>query len=73
MQDRIATVHVRGDDGDWIPMKFTIEQDPEFEMGGAGLYSTVSDYLKFIRMILNKGAVNGPPGAEARDRGVHVG
>ena len=59
MQERIATVHVRGEDGAWIPMKFPIEQDPEFEMGGAGLYSTVSDYLKFIRMILNKGATNG--------------
>ena len=59
MQQRIATVHARGEDGAWIPMEFTIEQDPEFEMGGGGLYSTVSDYLKFIRMILNNGAANG--------------
>ena len=59
MHERIATVHVRGDDGAWIPMEFTVEQDPEFEMGGAGLYSTVDDYLKFIRMILNSGAANG--------------
>ncbi len=59
MQERIATVHARGEDGGWIPLEFTIEQDPEFEMGGAGLYSTVADYLKFIRMILNRGAANG--------------
>ena len=59
MQERLATVHVRGEDGAWIPMEFTIEQDPEFEMGGGGLYSTVTDYLKFIRMILNGGAANG--------------
>ena len=59
MQDRIATVHVRGEDGAWLAMEFTVEQNPEFEMGGGGLYSTVSDYLKFIRMILNKGAANG--------------
>ena len=59
MQERIATVHARGEDGAWIPMEFTVEQDPEFEMGGAGLYSTVDDYLKFIRMILNSGAANG--------------
>ncbi len=59
MQERIATVHARGEDGAWVPMEFTIEQDPEFEMGGAGLYSTVGDYLKFIRMILNRGAANG--------------
>ena len=59
MRERIATVHARGDDGAWIPMEFTVEQDPELEMGGTGLYSTVDDYLKFIRMILNKGAANG--------------
>ncbi len=59
MQERMATVHVRGEDGAWMGMEFTVEQDPEFEMGGGGLYSTVSDYLKFIRMILNKGAANG--------------
>lgn len=59
MQERMATVHVRGEDGTWMGMEFTVEQDPEFEMGGGGLYSTVGDYLKFIRMILNKGAANG--------------
>lgn len=59
MQERIATVHVRGEDGAWAPMEFTVEQDPEFEMGGGGLYSTIGDYLKFIRMILNQGAANG--------------
>ncbi len=59
MQERMATVHVRGEDGAWMGMEFTVEQDPEFEMGGGGLYSTVGDYLKFIRMILNKGAANG--------------
>jgi methyl acetate hydrolase len=30
------------------------------DMGGHGLYSTVADYMKFIRMILNDGA--GPNG-----------
>ena len=59
MQERLATVHVRGEDGGWAPMEFMVEQNPEFEMGGGGLYSTVGDYLKFIRMILNKGAANG--------------
>ena len=28
-------------------------------MGGGGLYSTMGDYLKFIRMILNKGTSDG--------------
>jgi CubicO group peptidase (beta-lactamase class C family) len=28
-------------------------------MGGGGLYSTVGDYLKFVKLILNKGVING--------------
>ena len=32
---------------------------PEFHMGGGGLYSTAGDYIKFTRMILNKGRGNG--------------
>jgi methyl acetate hydrolase len=40
-------------------MDLVLEQEPEFEMGGGGLYSTAGDYLKFVRMILNKGKANG--------------
>lgn len=32
---------------------------PKFEAGGAGLVSTVDDYAKFLRMMLNKGALGG--------------
>ena len=28
-------------------------------MGGGGLYGTVGDYMRFIRMILNRGRANG--------------
>src|SRR5438874_3548982 len=38
---------------------FELEQDPEFHMGGGGLYSTAADYIKFTQMILNKGRGNG--------------
>ena len=58
MEARLAKIHARGDDGALAPMDLIIEQTPEFEMGGGGLYSTVGDYLKFVRMILNKGSVN---------------
>jgi CubicO group peptidase (beta-lactamase class C family) len=34
-------------------------QDPEFYMGGGGLYSTAGDYLRFLRMILNRGTLDG--------------
>lgn len=34
-------------------------QDPEFEPGGGGLYSTAEDYQRFMRMILSHGKGNG--------------
>lgn len=32
---------------------------PAFESGGAGLVSTVEDYAKFAKMLMNKGELNG--------------
>jgi CubicO group peptidase (beta-lactamase class C family) len=59
MNARLCKIHGRGEDGALAPMDLVLEQEPEFEMGGGGLYSTVGDYLKFVRMILNKGKANG--------------
>jgi len=56
MRSRRATMHQRGEDGTLTPMPdFELSSDPEQHMGGHGLYSTVGDYMKFIRMILNGG------------------
>lgn len=55
MRQRLARVHQRGENGELTPIDFEVPQHPEFEMGGGGLYGTVPDYLKFVRMILNKG------------------
>src|SRR5207342_1490414 len=55
MRSRLAKVHQRGDDGGLQAIDFEVPQEPECEMGGGGLYSTALDYLKFVRMILNRG------------------
>ena len=56
---RLVGVHARGPDGSLAPIPFELEQNPEFHMGGGGLYGTAGDYIKFTRMILNKGRGNG--------------
>ena len=56
---RLVAMHGRGPDGSLAPIPFELEQDPEFHMGGGGLYGTAGDYIKFTQMILNKGSGNG--------------
>ena len=55
MRARLAPVHHRAEDGSLTPGDFAMPEEPEFEMGGGGLYSTARDYLAFARMILNGG------------------
>jgi len=59
MRSRLAGTHLRGADGKLAPFPFEIPQEPEFEMGGGGLYGTTGDYLRFVRMILNNGQLDG--------------
>src|SRR5712672_3696838 len=56
---RLVGMHARGPDGSLTAIPFELEQNPEFHMGGGGLYSTAADYIKFTQMILNKGRGNG--------------
>lgn len=61
MKARTATIHARGENGSLTPMDdFALPDDPEVHMGGHGLYATVPEYMKFIRMWLNDG--DGPNG-----------
>ena len=61
MQARRVTIHDRAKDGKLTPLPdLVLPQPPEMDMGGHGLYATVGDYMKFIRMVLNDGA--GPGG-----------
>jgi len=56
---RLVGMHARGEDGALAAIPFELEQEPEFHMGGGGLYGTAADYIKFTQMILNKGRGNG--------------
>ena len=58
-RERLVGMHARGADGALAPIPFEMEQEPEFHMGGGGLYGTAGDYIRFTRMILNKGRGNG--------------
>ena len=55
-RDRRATMHHRLPDGSLKPNHaWALPANPEVHMGGHGLYSTVGDYLKFMRMWLCDG------------------
>jgi CubicO group peptidase (beta-lactamase class C family) len=58
MRKRLVGMHARAPEG-LGPFPFEMEQNPEFHMGGGGLYGTAADYIKFTQMILNKGKGNG--------------
>jgi CubicO group peptidase (beta-lactamase class C family) len=51
---RKAKMHTRSAGG-FNVMEHEIPQTPEFHMGGGGLYSTVSDYLRFTSALLAGG------------------
>jgi methyl acetate hydrolase len=56
---RLASVHQRDAKGALAPIEFALPEEPEFLMGGGGLYGTARDYLTFTRMILNGGSLGG--------------
>ncbi len=61
MLARRVSIHDRAADGKLTPLPdLVLPQPPEMDMGGHGLYASVGEYMKFIRMVLNDGA--GPNG-----------
>lgn len=65
MKARRAVIHDRAADGRLTPLPDLVLPDPPpMDMGGHGLYATVGEYMKFIRMLLNDG--RGPGGTVLR-------
>ena len=56
---RLVAMHARQPDGSLKPIEFEIPQEPEFEMGGGGLYSTAADYMRFCQLFLHAGKAEG--------------
>lgn len=56
MRARLAAIHARNADGSLTPTDIELPPEPEVHMGGHGLYGTIGDYMRFIRMWLNDGA-----------------
>ena len=59
LADRLADVSIRGEDGAFAPFKLAPPAHPEFYGMGHALYSTAPDYMRFLRMVLNKGTLDG--------------
>ena len=56
---RLVQVHARQPDGSLQPMETAPPVVREFYPGGGGLYSTAGDYLRFLRMLLHGGELDG--------------
>ncbi len=56
---RLAGPHQRQLDGSLKPTEYTAPQGEEFFLGGGALYGTAGDYLRFIRMMLAGGTLDG--------------
>jgi CubicO group peptidase (beta-lactamase class C family) len=57
----LAQMHARLPDGALAPIPFAMPDPPYFQMGGGGLHSTATDYLRFLRALLGHGPPLLPP------------
>jgi methyl acetate hydrolase len=56
---RLASMHVRREDGMLVPIDFALPVDVEFDAGGHFLYGTVVDYARLLRVLLRGGELDG--------------
>lgn len=59
LADRLAQVFKRDEAGALQPIEWAPPAQPQFYGMGHALYSTAADYMKVLRMILNKGQLDG--------------
>lgn len=59
MASRLVGAATRTPDGGIAPLDFEFEADGDFHMGGGGFYSTANDYMRFTRMLLGGGELDG--------------
>ena len=63
IKNRMAAMYQRNDDGSLIKIEGMMDKNHEpdaiYEAGGAGLFSTLKDYLRFSQMMANGGNYNG--------------
>jgi methyl acetate hydrolase len=59
MVPRLSSVRMRGEDGFFAGFELAPPSRPAFYGMGYALYSTAPDYMRFLRMYLNKGQLNG--------------
>jgi len=59
MKPRLAAIAARGEDGKFAPFDIAPPSHPEVYGMGHSLYSTAPDYMRFLRMFLNRGQLDG--------------
>jgi CubicO group peptidase (beta-lactamase class C family) len=79
IMERVATLYTHGEDGALAPVdpRADFVLDVTAEAGGAGLFSTVNDYMRFAQMLADRGELDGArvlsPESVAAMTTVHVG
>ncbi|MBQ8947303.1 MAG: beta-lactamase family protein [Lachnospiraceae bacterium] len=64
-RERIASVYEKKNgemqlfETNHLGIKYSLDSEPAFQSGGAGLTSTLDDYARFAQMLLNGGSFNG--------------
>jgi CubicO group peptidase (beta-lactamase class C family) len=58
-RENLVAVHLRGEQGNWEATDLDWNTAPDWWAGGHGLYVPPSEYLRFQRMLLNRGTLDG--------------